>query len=112
MLVTLPTLLKKEDPLDRSRPASRRRRRSPQGDKALRLRSGKKDKLDKYSNFLEPQNEEEYSAVRLKLLQAGYRSKNAVRTFHALQFALGMAFPGAGVIYACLLGHGRGRPRP
>ena len=63
--------------------------------------NGKKvNKLDKYSSFLEPQNEKAYSETRLKLLQAGYRSKDAVRTFHFLQFILGIAFLALGAIYA------------
>lgn len=99
ILLTLPILLKKEeDPLDRLRAANR-----PTGtkDKSEKLRAASnKDKLEKYSNFLEPQNAEEYSAVKLKLVQAGYRSKNAVRIYHFLQFALGIAGLLAGGIYA------------
>ncbi|MEL6683227.1 MAG: type II secretion system F family protein, partial [Pseudomonadota bacterium] len=65
----------------------------------LRAASGK-DKLEKYSNFLEPQNAEEYSASKLTLMQAGYRSPNAVRIFHFMQFALGIFGLLAGTIYA------------
>jgi tight adherence protein C len=36
------------------------------------------------------------SAARLKMLRAGYRSKNAVRMFHAMQFVLGIGFAGGG----------------
>ncbi len=101
IILTLPTLLKKNvDPLDRIKDQSKGYDAHPQGDKAKLRTGGKKDKLEKYSNFLEPQNEEEYSAIRVKLLQAGYRSKNAVRTFYFLQFALGILFLIAGVIYA------------
>lgn len=57
------------------------------------------DKLDKYSNFLEPQNAEEYSAAQLKLLQAGYRGKNAVRMFHFAQFALGLGLLVVGALF-------------
>ena len=52
------------------------------------------DKLDKYANFLEPQDREEYSAVKLKLVQAGYHSKNAVRIYYFAQF-VGDSRPGA-----------------
>ena len=98
--VTLPVLMKKQaDPLDKLNPAHRAKAEA--NPKAERLRAaGGKDKLEKYSTFLEPQNEEDYSAVRLKLLQAGYRTKNAVRIYHFLQFALGVLFLIAGVIYA------------
>ncbi|WP_319824567.1 type II secretion system F family protein [Thalassovita sp.] len=68
--------------------------------KAAKLRTAKSnDKLEKYSNFLEPQDEKEYSAVRKKLLQAGYRSKDSVRFYHFSQFALGMGGLVLGVIY-------------
>jgi len=100
ILLTLPILLKKRvDPLDRLRESSRTTAKSE--DKTQKLRSGtKRDKLEKYSNFLEPQDEEEYSAIRLKLLQAGYRTKTAVRTYHFAQFALGIGMLIIGVMYA------------
>lgn len=88
MLIAVPILFKKDaDPLDKLRDV----RRNSGGDErqALRIQGGG-DKLEKYSAFLEPQNEEEYSAIQLKLLQAGYPGKNAVRTFHFAQFALGI----------------------
>ena len=70
-----------------------------------RLRSRQdKDKLQKYSSLLEPQDEESYSAARLKLLQAGYRSKGAVRLYHFLQFALGIAGLILGTAYTVLNG--------
>ena len=100
--LTLPTLLKKDvDPLDRIKDQAKGiDTRGPDGDKKKLRTGGKKDKLEKYSNFLEPQNEEEFSAIRIKLLQAGYQSKNAVRTYYFLQFALGIFFLIVGVIYA------------
>ncbi len=91
ILLTLPILLhKEEDPLDRLKNANQGAGDKSK-EKAARLRTAKgKDKLEKYANFLEPQNAEEYSAVQLKLLQAGYRNKNSVRIYHFLQFALGV----------------------
>ncbi len=100
ILATLPILLKKEvDPLDRLK-ASAAPAKTEKGEK-LRAGSGK-DKLEKYSNFLEPKNADEYSAVKLKLLQAGYRSQNSVRIYHFLQFALGIIGLVAGGIYAII----------
>lgn len=100
ILLTLPILLKKKvDPLDKLRDANRRYEETSEKTQALR-RAGGKDKLAKYSNFLEPQDEEEYSSVQLKLLQAGYRTKNAVRVYHFAQFALGIALLLVGVILA------------
>ncbi len=102
VLMTLPILLKKEkDPLDKLRDAARAN--TDEGEAKARLRRGRGkgvDKLDKYSSFLEPQDEKEYSDMRLKLLQAGYSSKDAVRTYHFLQFALGISFLLLGILYA------------
>ncbi|NRP12367.1 hypothetical protein XMM379_001430 [Aliiroseovarius sp. xm-m-379] len=100
MLVTVPILFqKKEDPLDKLRKGQRN---LPQNDrKALRVQGGN-DKLEKYSAFLEPQNEEEYSAIQLRLLQAGYSGKDAVRTYHFAQFALGIGLLLFGVLIVFL----------
>lgn len=88
ILFTLPILLKKEDdPLDRLKSSAA----NQQDDKPENLRvSTGSNKLDKYADFLEPQNQEEFSAIKLKLTQAGYQSKNAVRTYYFAQFALGI----------------------
>ncbi len=102
ILVTLPFLLtKEEDPLDKLK--QQQRHQAAQSQTAEKLRTAtSKDKLEKYSTFLEPQNAEEYSAVKLKLVQAGYRSRNSVRIFHFSQFALGIIGLLLGGIYAML----------
>ena len=100
ILITLPILMQKqEDPLDRLRDEQKRQRKSSDATEKLRTATSK-DKLEKYSTFLEPQNEEEYGAVRLKLIQAGYKSKNAVRMYHFSQFALGIVGLVLGGAYA------------
>ena len=102
IVATLPFLLKKEkDPLDRLKANQRTVQNMPGKTEKLRNASGK-DKLEKYASFLEPQDEEDYSAVKLKLMQAGYQSKNAVRMFHFAQFALGIVGLILGAIYALL----------
>lgn len=53
-------------------------------------RASANEKLAKYKGFLEPQNAEELSSIQLKLLQAGYQSRDAVRAFYLAQFALGI----------------------
>ncbi len=99
VLITLPVLLKKqEDPLDKLHKATRSDA-NKRSEKKLRTAGGK-DKLEKYADFLEPKDKEEYSAARLKLIQAGYRSPNAVRMFHFAQFALGVLLLLLGVAYA------------
>ena len=100
VLGALPILLnKEEDPLDKLKKSNER----PVVDPKMALRTAQgNDKLEKFSGFLEPQDEEEYSAMRLKLLQAGYPGKEAVRTFHFAQFALGIGFLLLGIGYIFL----------
>ncbi len=99
ILLTLPVLMKKQaDPLDRLKAPPRKE--TAKGEK-LRSAQGN-DKLDKYANFLEPQNREEYSAIKLKLVQAGYHSKNAVRAYYFAQFTLGILGLILGGIYALI----------
>ncbi|MEI2807728.1 MAG: type II secretion system F family protein [Albidovulum sp.] len=101
--ITLPTMLKKRaDPFSKLRETSRptgENRAAREEKKSLRAGRGS-NKLDKFANFLEPKTEEEMSSARLKMTRAGYRSKTAVRTFHAIQFMLGILFLLIGVIYA------------
>ena len=104
VLATLPTLMKKRiDPLDKLKKS---RVEPNEGKESLRSAvsnaNAKKDKLEKYKAFLEPKNAEEYSAMQLTLLQAGYPGKNAVRTFHFAQMAMGIGFLILGVGYAIL----------
>ena len=100
VLLTIPVFLKKRvDPLDKLR-ASQKAATTTETGQMLRRGGGHsaaKDKLEKYSNFLEPQNAEEYSAVQLRLLQAGYRTKEAVRMYHFAQFALGVGGLAVGI---------------
>ena len=102
ILVTLPILMKKtEDPLDKLRDQQRNQKRASEATEKLRTATSK-DKLEKYSTFLEPQDAEEYSAVKLKLMQAGYKSQNAVRFYHFSQFALGLLGLALGGAYALI----------
>ena len=106
VLLTLPVMLKKrKDPMDRLKADAKRGRSANPGNPeaaGLRRKTGT-DKLDKYAKFLEPEDQEQLDGMKLKLLQAGYKQKSAVRTFHFLQFILGMLFLLAGVIYALFL---------
>ena len=104
ILAALPTIMKKTvDPFSKFRDATKgtnsQRRDSATAKKALRNGRGT-DKLDKFATFLEPKSAEEMSTARLTMTRAGYRGKNAVRTFHAIQFILGIFFLLVGVIYA------------
>ena len=101
ILIALPVFLRKQkDPLDRLKEQAQTPNARPEAQ--LRAQT-KKDKLEKYSDFLEPKDAEEYSAIQLKLLRAGYRQKNAVRMYHFAQFALGAGGLVLGTAYALLL---------
>lgn len=60
------------------------------------------EKLEKYKGFLEPKSEEERSSMQLKLMQAGYQSRDAVRAFYLAQVALGVIGLILGVAYFTL----------
>jgi len=65
-----------------------------------RLRQGaRNEQLERFSNFLEPQDVAELSKRQLTLRQAGYQSQDAVRMFHAAQFILGVLGLALGVVY-------------
>lgn len=99
ILLVLPALVTKEqDPLDKLKSSARTGPAAAQRTQ-LRVDDGK-DKLEKYSDFLEPKDTEEFSSIRLKLLQAGYRGRNAVRVYHFAQFALGLGLLILGASYA------------
>ncbi|NDV01794.1 type II secretion system F family protein [Pseudoroseicyclus tamaricis] len=106
ILVALAFLIRREkDPLDKLKDSNTTPKvtTAPGKDKLRAASNGRGDKLERYSNFLEPQSEEEFSASRLKLLQAGYRSKNAVRIFHFSQFAMGIGGLILGIAYTLYL---------
>jgi len=99
VLLALPSMLnRRPDPLDKLRTNARKPAAKSGPNRALRS-SEYADKLEKYAHFLEPAKAEELSAAKLKMLRAGYRSKNAVRSYHAAQFVLGLSLLAAGVIY-------------
>ncbi|MCO6383124.1 type II secretion system F family protein [Oceanicola sp. 502str15] len=94
VLLTLPTFLKrKADPMDKLKGTGGTGRAPKGADKGAKLRTQQNknaEKLDKFATFLEPQTAEEMSAAKLRMTQAGYRGKNAVRIYHFIQFALGI----------------------
>ena len=108
ILVTLPMILNQpEDPLKKlKRSTTEGTSKKP---KKERLRqAGRNEQLDRFATFLEPQDQEELSSMQLKLRQAGYMSKDAVRLYTFLQFALGILGLMIGFTYTILLGHGEG----
>lgn len=103
IVAVLPLLLKKQvDPFEKVKTLRKGADVPAKRTHDLR-RAEKADKLEKFANFLEPQDAETMTESRLKMLRAGYRSKNAVRTFHFAQFALGLGLLSIGVIYAMVV---------
>ncbi len=103
VLLTIPILLNQpEDPLKKlQRNLEKEKSRTP---KKERLRqTGRNEQLEKFATFLEPKDAEELTAIQLKLTQAGYQSRDAVRFFHFAQFALGLIGLVAGLVYVFVL---------
>lgn len=98
ILATIPMMLSsRPDPMDKLRQSGQEKM---DADTRAVLRDKKRnEKLNKYAQFLEPQSEEELSAIRMKLLQAGYRTKDAVQMYYFAQFALGLGLLAVGVLY-------------
>ncbi|MEL7164212.1 MAG: type II secretion system F family protein [Pseudomonadota bacterium] len=87
-----------QDPLDKLKKANNARGAADNGKQRLR-NSSRNEQLEKFANFLEPQDVAELSKRQLMLRQAGYHSQDAVRMFHAAQFILGVLGLVLGVIY-------------
>ncbi len=102
ILATIPLLIKdSQDPLERLKKDSRDKASNSQPKKKLRAGT-RNEKLDKYASFLEPQDAKQLSQIRLTLMQAGYRNRDAVRYFHFAQFALAIGLLILGVLYFVL----------
>lgn len=103
VLLTLPVMLrKKPEPFDKLK--AQRQVVAKAASEATPLRQkDRAEKLERFASFLEPQDAEQMSASRLKMLRAGYRDKNAVRLFHFAQFAPGLGALTIGVIYSLVL---------
>jgi len=109
ILLSLPVILKKgEDPFAKlgnsGTPSTgfKKKDGATKGRMNLRYDSGKFN-LAKFEAYLTPQNEEELTAAKLKLLQAGYRSKGAVGNYNFLRMVLGISFLGLGLLYALIM---------
>lgn len=98
IVIALPTMMKKQR--DRFAELKHEARPGKIDNRTLRRAGGKAEKLEKFAHFLEPQKAEEMSAIRLKLLRAGYPDKSAVHMFHAAKLVLGIGALVLGVIYA------------
>ncbi len=102
IILSLPILLHKApDPLDRLRgaPVGGRAKKGDDKERPVRLRydSGISN-LDRLAPYLEPQDQKAFSASKLKLVQAGYRSRTSVSTFNFAKMVLGVGLMLMGLI--------------
>jgi tight adherence protein C len=103
ILLAVPLLLNQpEDPLKKLQKNISPETRAKPHKERLR-QADRNEQLQKFANFLEPQNADELSAMELKLRQAGYHSKDSVRFFHFAQFALGIIGLLAGLFFVYVL---------
>ncbi|QFT45660.1 Bacterial type II secretion system protein F domain protein [Roseivivax sp. THAF40] len=101
ILASIPIMLaQKPDPMEKLKQMEKRGQQAET--KQILREKAKNDKLNRYAQFLEPQDEEELGSARLKLMQAGYASKEAVRFYYFAQFALGLLGLGLGTAYYTL----------
>ena len=109
ILLSLPLLLKKgEDPFAKlgrgnTTTASFKKNDGLKNRINLRYDSGKMN-LAKFEAYLTPQDAEELTAAKLKLLQAGYRSRGAVGNFNFLRMIMGIGFVGIGLLFVLFKG--------
>ena len=76
------------------------------GDNALRRRENELASLDRFAQYLEPTDQKDFSETQLLLVQAGYRNKNAVRTFHFAKVALALTGLVIGLLYVLIFESG------
>ncbi len=108
ILLTIPFLLNRpEDPLKKLNRDQQEKANDGKPKKERLRQGGRNEQLEKFATFLEPQNVDELSAIQLKLTQAGYQSRDAVRMFHFAQMALGLLGLVAGVVYVTFLSGGQ-----
>jgi len=105
IVVVLPAVLKPQaDPFSKLQDGDNAEgaggTRTPRGLRA----GGKDDRLDRFSQYLQPQDQEELSAAHMTMIRAGYRSKSAVQMFHFLQLVGGIGGLVLGALYLLIMG--------
>ncbi|MGB5863516.1 MAG: type II secretion system F family protein [Sulfitobacter sp.] len=89
-----------EDPLDKLKRNETRGAKDKDSTTAALRQKGGNAQLEKFSTFLEPQDNAELSQKQLELRQAGYQSRDAVRMFYFAQMSLGIIGLVIGVVYS------------
>lgn len=94
-------VLRPADPLDRLKAQRQGGYQSAAAHQSLRYDDGP-DTLDRFAEYLEPQDADEFSTTRKLLFQAGYRAQSSVRTYHFARFALGMSALALATLYVLI----------
>lgn len=99
ILAAVPLLIGgKQDPLDKLRKEAEKSHGAAATKVVLREKSTN-EKLNKYAQFLEPQDKEQLGEMRQKLMMAGYSSRDAVKLFFLAQMGLALGGLVLGSIY-------------
>jgi len=98
--IVIPIMIKdSKDPLEKLK-RDQRDQSASRDRTGPRLRTNQRnEKLDKYATFLEPQDDKQLSQIKLTLVQAGYRGRDAVRYFYFAQLTLALGLLTLGVLY-------------
>lgn len=99
LLIAAGMMARQDDPIEKLKKTQSQKAASRATKEERLRRKSANAKLDKYKAFLEPQSEAELSSVRLKLMQAGYPSRDAVRAYYLCQMLLGIGGLILGVSY-------------
>ncbi|MGB1235591.1 MAG: type II secretion system F family protein [Planktomarina sp.] len=75
-----------------------------------RLRRNRLSRLERYRSFLEPQNPEELSAMRLELIRAGYPARSAVQVFTFVQLVASLGLIMIGLAASFIFARGENTP--
>jgi tight adherence protein C len=95
-------LMAPKDPFKKLEKHDEKKAKKSEPDRPSLRHVSKGPNLDKYKTFLEPQDQENFSKARLKLVQAGYRDKAAVRTYHFAQMSLALGGLFLGILYTVM----------
>lgn len=95
-------LAQPEDPLEKLK-KNAQAGTTTAGQKERLRQGGRNEQLERFSKFLEPEDVAQLSKLQLTMRQAGYRSKDAVRLYHAAQFVLGIVGIILGLAYITFL---------
>ncbi|MEJ6391516.1 type II secretion system F family protein [Gymnodinialimonas ulvae] len=105
VVAALPSLLKKQKDPFKSLRENRTDAAAGKKQDGLRL-CGKNEKLERFAQYLEPQDEQELSATQMQMIRAGYRSKSSIQMFNFAKLALGIGGLVLGTLYVLVAGGG------